>query len=300
MPESQIGYLDVVTREALALLPGPSVILSSARAGWEGIVVEQFRLPPLELQDNVAANHLLTLKLSAPSRLDWKEGSRSPNKMFCPGDVCVTPSQALRRLRWEDNVELLVIALDPTYLLRAARDLPRPQRIELLQTHGEPDPQIQFIGLALKAELESGGAGGRLFADSLATGLAAHLLSRYNGFPFTIPDYPRGLSSSEFCRVIEYIQDNLHVDLSLTDLANVLQMSTTRFKASFKQSAGMPPHQYIIEQRVERARQSLTARPSHAESGGRSGRLLRSEPSESAFQASGRSDTARVCPATLK
>ena len=257
MPESQIGYLDAVTREALMLLPESAVVLSSARRAWEGLIVEQFRLPPLELPDNVAANHLLTLKLSAPSRLDWKNGPRFYSKMFLPGDVCVTPSEAPRRLRWDEEVELLVIALDPAFLFRAARELPHPPRIELIQTHGEPDRQIQFLGLALKAELESGGSSGRLFADSLAAALAMRLLSRYNGFPLPMPEYPSGLSSSALRRVIEYIQDNLHTDLSLAELADVLQMSTTRLKFSFKQSTGLAPHQYIIKQRVERARQLL-------------------------------------------
>ena len=257
MPESQIGYLDAITGEALTLLPESVVVLSSARMAWEGLVVEQFRLPPLELPDNVTANHLLTLKLSAPSRLEWKNGPRFSSKMFLPGDVCVTPSQALRRLRWQEDVDLLVIALDPAFLFRAARELPHPSRIELIQTHGEPDPQIQFLGLALKAELEGGGASGRIFADSLATALAMRLLSRYNGFPLPMPEYPGGLSSSALRRVIEYIQDNLHADLSLTELADILQMSTTRLKFSFKQSTGLAPHQYIITQRVERARQIL-------------------------------------------
>ena len=128
MPESQIGYLDAVTRETLKLLPETAVVLSSAQMAWEGLVVEQFRLPPLEMPDNVAANHLLTLKLSAPSRLDWKNGPRSYSKMFLPGDVCVTPSEAPRRLHWEEDVELLVIALDPAFLFRAAKELPRHSR----------------------------------------------------------------------------------------------------------------------------------------------------------------------------
>ena len=114
-------------------------------------------------------------------------------------------------------------------------------------------PQIQFLGLALKAELESGGASGRLFADSLAAAMAIRLISRYNGFPPPMPEYPGGLSSSALRRVIEYIQDNLHADLSLAEACRHTSDEYDALEILLQAIHRMAPHQYIIAQRVERA-----------------------------------------------
>ena len=55
------------------------------------------------------------------------------------------------------------------------------------------DPLIQQIALALKTELEIGGADSRLYAESMRTALAAHLLRRYGTRKPEIKNYTGGL-----------------------------------------------------------------------------------------------------------
>ena len=54
-------------------------------------------------------------------------------------------------------------------------------------------------------------------------------------------------------RVIEYIQQNLDKGLSLAELAGVVYMSPYHFARLFKQSTGVPPHRFVLGQRIERA-----------------------------------------------
>ena len=58
-------------------------------------------------------------------------------------------------------------------------------------------------------------------------------------------------------RVIEYIQQNLDKGLSLAELAGVVYMSPYHFARLFKRSTGMPPHRFVIRQRIDRARACL-------------------------------------------
>lgn len=59
-------------------------------------------------------------------------------------------------------------------------------------------------------------------------------------------------------RVLEYIGDNLATNLSLRELASSVQMDAFVFVRRFKQSTGLPPHQYLLRERIERAKSPLT------------------------------------------
>src|SRR5262249_24088410 len=57
--------------------------------------------------------------------------------------------------------------------------------------------------------------------------------------------------------VVEYIEEHLHASPSLEQLAAVGRLSAYHFARQFKAATGLPPHQYVIARRVERATQLL-------------------------------------------
>jgi AraC family transcriptional regulator len=59
-------------------------------------------------------------------------------------------------------------------------------------------------------------------------------------------------------RVTEYIEQNLDKELTLAELAAVVCMSRWHFARLFKCSTGVPPHRFVIRQRIARARGVLT------------------------------------------
>jgi len=61
------------------------------------------------------------------------------------------------------------------------------------------------------------------------------------------------LPSCRLRRVTEYIQQNLDKDLTLTELAAVVYMSPYHFARLFKYSTGVPPHRFVVRQRIAHA-----------------------------------------------
>jgi AraC family transcriptional regulator len=59
--------------------------------------------------------------------------------------------------------------------------------------------------------------------------------------------------------VVEYIEGHLDAGPSLAQLAAVARLSPYHFARQFKAATGLPPHQYVIARRVERAKQLLRA-----------------------------------------
>ncbi|MBD3886970.1 helix-turn-helix transcriptional regulator [Phormidium tenue FACHB-886] len=68
----------------------------------------------------------------------------------------------------------------------------------------------------------------------------------------------RGLTHTQLQQVLDYIHAHLDRDLSLPELAEVINISPTYFASLFKQAIEISPHQYVIQQRVERAKTMLS------------------------------------------
>jgi AraC family transcriptional regulator len=59
--------------------------------------------------------------------------------------------------------------------------------------------------------------------------------------------------------VVEYVEEHLDAGLTLGQMAAVARLSAYHFARQFKGATGLPPHQYVITRRVERAKQLLQA-----------------------------------------
>ncbi|MEH1870274.1 AraC family transcriptional regulator [Nostoc sp.] len=112
--------------------------------------------------------------------------------------------------------------------------------------------------MALKAELEAGCPSGKLYGESVAIALAAHLLKTYSGTRQPIAEFEVNLSKRQLREVINYIYDNLALELTLVELASLVNMSSYSFCRWFKRLMGLSPHQYVIQCRIERAKFLLT------------------------------------------
>jgi AraC family transcriptional regulator len=158
---------------------------------------------------------------------------------------------------WIDEAPALslMMAIAPRLLERVGRETGR--RLTILDPKGPMrDAALEPIGWALKAELDEGEPGGRLYTDGLALALSARLLMVF-GEEMKRQGRPAALSRRRMARVIDYIEAHLDQNLSLDQVAAVACLSPSHFKAAFRQTAGMPVHQYVVRRRVERARRLL-------------------------------------------
>lgn len=60
-------------------------------------------------------------------------------------------------------------------------------------------------------------------------------------------------------RLKEHIEANLDSSLPMTELAQVAGLSISHFARCFRRSVGLPPHSYVKQRRVARAREMLAA-----------------------------------------
>lgn len=150
----------------------------------------------------------------------------------------------------------MVLAIEPVLLQQVGQEI--VDHFQLMpQFMNESDPLIQGIFSTLRAELEYDKIGGNLLIDSLKTTLALHLLRNYCNIKPKLSSTSNGLAKSTVKRVTEYIQEHLEQDLKLAELSAIAQFSPYHFLRLFKQQMSITPHQYILQQRIEKAKYLL-------------------------------------------
>ena len=202
-----------------------------------------------------SVNHYLSIHAGAPVRVTCRTDGSTRRRVQLRGEVEILPAGLDGTWADDDPAKMLLVTLTPGMLRSTAEGMEvDPDRIVLTPRFQLRDPRLEHLGWALKAELETGRPEERLYVESLGTAMAAHMLRQYG----LVAAPPRqGLSKWQRRRVVEFIDTHLDADLSLVQLAAIAGIGTTHFKALFKQSLGVPVHQYVIRRRVEHARQLL-------------------------------------------
>jgi AraC family transcriptional regulator len=247
------------------LLPGdiPSrVVLSSVSTRWNDVLLEQHRLPSSELADLSYKRHVVVINLGRSSTWEFKKEGRFRRFFKARGAISFFPSHQpfSGRLKVERGVfaNVLFLALDPVFVRRVAEGLELDSdQIELIEKRRSTDSTLHHIAMALRAGVQSG-AVDRMYREALSTALAVHLLREYGAAVPGPKKQHGGLPREKLVRAVEYIQDQLHTDLTVSRIAQAVYVSPYHFTKLFKQSTGQSPHQYVVEARVRKAKELLT------------------------------------------
>ena len=236
------------------------LVISSQDLGWESIVIKEYQLPPAQGSYQAFPQHDLTLCLAPrPHRIQQVMGEQSYIGVYSRGDICITPAGLGGAYCAEGEDHFLQIQIEPHFLEKVAQETGTiNSSIELLPTFRVRHPQIEQIIMMLHSELKSGGNwGSKLYIESLTNALAVNLLRDYSTKKDNIALYPGGLSERQLLLVTDYINDHLAQEIKLSDLSELAGISQFHFSRLFKQSMGVSPHQYLMAQRIERAKSLL-------------------------------------------
>jgi AraC family transcriptional regulator len=248
------------------LLPGNAVsrvVLSSVGTKWNDVVVEQHHFPSSELADVMFRRHAICINIGHSFTWEFEKDGRFQRVQRARGAISFFPSHQpfSGRLKAERGVfaNFLLLALNPVFVSRVATGLEfDADRIELTEQRGITDPTIRHIALALRAGIQTGDVLDRMYGEALSTALAVHLLSKYStAVPAPKRQYG-GLPREKLVRAVEYIQDQLGTDLTVSGIAQAIYMTPYHFTRLFKESTGQSPYQYVVEARVRKAKELLT------------------------------------------
>jgi AraC family transcriptional regulator len=233
---------------------------ASDRLGWVGLEAARYReAPASELNPPALNHHRLVLFARPPEELDLRYEGVKRQVPPPAGSIAVVPAGSPAWWRWSGCFDWLHLFLEPGLVSRVAAeafDLD-PARITVPPLDALDLPHLRAVMGAVDAELTTGGTGGPLAAESLANVLAVHLI-RHVLAPRQPQRRPDGaLPRGRLRAVVEYIEEHLDARPSLEQMAAVARLSVYHFARQFRAATGLPPHQYVILRRVERAQHLL-------------------------------------------
>ncbi|MGM9516757.1 helix-turn-helix domain-containing protein [Roseateles sp. DB2] len=159
-----------------------------------------------------------------------------------------------RQLSGCDIVNLFVPVQTVERLSQAAG---LPEGIGLCDTPFSPDRQVLDLTWKMLDAKASAGALAAQYCDGLATALLCYLLERHGG-THQASAGKGALDGARLRRVLAFIADNITREIPIPEMARHCGMSESHFSRAFHAAAGLPPHQYAMKLRLERACAALT------------------------------------------
>ena len=233
-------------------------LLSSADLSWPGIRVEQIQLDAGSLPAQYRQYHLLMIyQVPLPYVVRHQNGGRISEWIYQTGDLGLYPGgECSTNLSWKTSSHNLYLTVEDEFLQRLVSQEPSLARFSVHERLKFQDPLLRQLGLQLVAATGNDHVLGRLYAESLTNALCCQLLEHHATYQHNRRSGPR-LPASVLVRIDAYLEAHTESPVTLAELAELANLSTFHFARLFKQSVGVPPYQYVLQGKIQRAKYLL-------------------------------------------
>ncbi|VWD02069.1 AraC family transcriptional regulator [Burkholderia contaminans] len=214
------------------------------------VAIDHFIANASEVIDLETTEPVFMLHLRAPTGLEMRtEGNgwaahvmRTPLTYVPPGFACSS--------RWSNDIEWLAVHFDVSWLSRSGLLTGTPTAPCRPRFDVSDDLLVQIIR-SIHEDAVAGMPSGPTYVETLgaaALGRMSYLESTRKAREYT---HAQGMR-----RAVEYIRDNFRDPLTLVTLAEAVDYpgDLYSFIRNFKKANGLTPHQYIVETRLQAAR----------------------------------------------
>jgi AraC family transcriptional regulator len=238
----------------------PIVAAKRHSAGWQGLTTENVYVP---------AERRIECQYSAPFHLlvMYVDGVRRDGETFIDGLTPSTLRNVANKLtfvpgnsaynEWHETrtpMRISYLYLDPAKL-----DGSRNEDTVYAPKAFFDDSVVWNTATKLKSVIESGKAA-HSYVDALIDVLSHELSCSDKELSRNSPVRRGGLASWQMRIVTQHIEEHVGEQISLSTLAKLARLSPAHFCRAFKQSFGVPPHEYHVQRRIEKAKALLAER----------------------------------------
>jgi AraC-like DNA-binding protein len=122
---------------------------------------------------------------------------------------------------------------------------------------GRKDPILGHLAQILSLTLERQSEASPLFVEQLGVTIGTHLIDRYGNASSESTNKSRRLSGLHEARAKDMLLAKEQGKVSIEEIANACNLSRSYFIRAFRETTHRTPHQWLLERRIERARDLL-------------------------------------------
>jgi AraC-like DNA-binding protein len=122
---------------------------------------------------------------------------------------------------------------------------------------GKVDSRLKNLALCLLPVLERPEVASELYVDHLVLAAHAYIARTYGGIQPAPSVVRGGLAPWQLNRATEMLKANLDGQIALSQVAGECKLSVSHFVRAFKQTVGEPPYRWLLQQRMDAAKELL-------------------------------------------
>ncbi len=222
--------------------------------GWNGIELEYYQALPGIIGQQFKQH--LALIFFSQGKIKQKLEENTILYNVVPGSIILIPASIFSQISWLQPLDFAVLILKPSAITQAIEELNLElNRVVLSPQFEQKDNLVHDLLLTLLSEMKRDRQGCSIYIETLTKTLVVHLFKKY-AFT-TIWTTQDKEFSLRVIKAIAYINENLDKKLYINEIAATVNISKYYFCRVFNDLMGISPYQYLLQQRIEKAKTLL-------------------------------------------
>ncbi|WOH83017.1 AraC family transcriptional regulator [Bradyrhizobium sp. BEA-2-5] len=262
---AQAGVYGRRLGEPLQLKDAPSLITRTLRSAELAVTETRNDDPVRDMSGSLPADdaYLVSLKFRDYDDCEcWEQGRYVTKSNIRRGATYLYDLKRDPRYVIDKPFHSLFFHLPRSALDDMARQSGAPRIGELAYQPGvgHDDGVIRHLGASLLEALKRPEETNQLFVDHMMLAFTAHVAQTYGGLRRITAPARGGLAAWQAKQACDRLASDLGGKIRLQQIAAEFDLSVSHFSRAFRVSTGLPPHQWLLRQRVDTAKQLMTVR----------------------------------------
>lgn len=203
-------------------------------------------------------DHVIITYYGDPQDIVWRVGGDRHASQTRSGTITIIPQAYEGRWDIAGPIGVSHVFLSGERLRESAEQLAGGVAVDLLPRVGFDDPVAARLMHMLGQEALSPDTSSRLFVEQATDLLVTQLVRGHSSFGALTKEAPRrGLADWQVKRVTEYMRAHLDGEVSLAELAGLVNLSRFHFVTAFRLATGRTPHDWLTALRIQEAQRLL-------------------------------------------
>jgi AraC family transcriptional regulator len=226
---------------------------------WKSAILRQWSGTSSEMHQPPLNHHYVVQHLGGGKQVDRAHDGPSLSKVVDADSLTIVPAGTEFKWHTRGPIKFAHLYVPPELVTSTAYRIGKGGEASLVDGVGYRDPLLEAIFTSMLTEASKPGPVSRLYMDSMLETFVIRVLIGYSTANIRVPQGRETLPTFQLAKITEYIEANLASNLSLNDLASQVRSSIFHFSRAFRNTAGEPPHRYVVKRRVARAADLLTS-----------------------------------------